>query len=66
MNRFIVDAGQLSLIRERDRNASRKFPAILPAFLKAFVGIVESEFPFAIQIQPFVSHELRTGILGSR
>src|ERR1041384_1389794 len=66
MDRLIIDAGQLSLIGERNSDAARKLPAIVPAFCEALVGIVESEFPLAIQVQPFVSHELRAGLLGSR
>jgi hypothetical protein len=54
------------LIGERNNDAPRKVPAVVPALFEALVGIIESELPLAIQIQPFVSHELRAGILGSR
>src|SRR3954471_4287800 len=66
MNILIVNSGEFGLVGERDDDLQRKFSTIIPTERESFIGIVKSEFPFAIQIQPWTANELWPRILRPR
>ena len=65
MNSFIVYARKLSLICEGDNDSPGQLAPILPALFQSFIGVVESKFPFAVEIEPETTSKLWTGIFGS-
>src|ERR1039458_8428138 len=63
----IADAAQPAFETIRDGDVPAEFPATRgPIGIQAGVGVVEFEFPGAIEAQPAVPLELGLGILGAR
>ena len=61
--RFVADAAHLGLIGERYGDGVLLLKALLPAELLAGVGIVKSEIPCTVQVDPIGSDELRARII---
>ena len=62
---LVANARKLTFTAEGDGNGFGKFCAVLVASLLTAFAAVGLVFPYAVEIDPLISHELRAGIFGT-